>query len=258
MKSSRISMLAIVLSSIALLLVISFVVIKVAQNCKTKYRIVNQNINQNVQLRKDVSLNDIAVDLVKKWDAIHNSKKTDGFAAIYAPQVKYYHQSYTPEMIVKSKRDFFAKTPGFLQVISKIEVTNNADGSLKIHFDKLVQTSAKEASKTYPSYLVIKKINGKWLIIEESDDVTDANLAKKKAESINIQTSDKKNNTNCFVSGLNNCKSYNINGGDYVYNDGRRLEVSIFMNQTYMDCVVIDESGNRDYIGLVFDEIEKE
>lgn len=41
-KCGGISTLAIVLCSIAVLLVVAFVVIKIAQNCKPKYRIVNQ------------------------------------------------------------------------------------------------------------------------------------------------------------------------------------------------------------------------
>jgi predicted DNA-binding WGR domain protein len=123
---------------------------------------------------------DVAIDLANMWDSFHNLKNVDGFASIYAPQVKYYQQTYTLKQIIKSKQDLFSKTPGFQQSVSNFKVTNNTDGSVIVYFDKRVWTSTKENPKTYPSYLVVKKINGNWLIIEESDEVTDANLAKKK------------------------------------------------------------------------------
>lgn len=121
-----------------------------------------------------------AVDLVKRWDDIHNSKKTDDFNKIFASQVKFYQQTYTPAQIVKTKRDLFAKTPGFKQELSNYQVTKIDQNTMKVHFDKKVWSSAKEQPKTYHSYLVVRKYSNKWLIVEESDDVTDANLAKKK------------------------------------------------------------------------------
>lgn len=185
-QESGISVLAIVMCSIAAVMLIVFVILMVARTSDHN-RIVSQTQTPKTLNGKTEKTTEIAIDLAKKWDEVHNSKKADDFANLYASQVKYYQQTYTPEMIVKSKRDLFAKTPDFLQVISKFEVTNNSDGSVKVHFDKLVQTSPKEARKTYPSYLVVKKIKGNWLIVEESDDVTDANLAKKKEKQIKAQ-----------------------------------------------------------------------
>ena len=64
-----------------------------------------------------------AVDLVKKWNFIHNSKKVIDFTWIYASQVKFYQQTYTPEQIVKTKRDLFSETPNFKQELSNYQVT---------------------------------------------------------------------------------------------------------------------------------------
>ena len=177
--------LMIALCVIALVAVVGLVTMLVTKESgtnssnKTEQSVTNSN-NKTEQSVKTITTNDIAIELAKKWDDVHTSKKAEDFINIYAPQVKYYQQTYTPEMIVKSKRDLFTKTPNFLQMISNFEVTNASDGSIKVHFNKLVQTSPKEDRKNYPSYLVIKKIKGNWLIVEESDDVTDANLAKKK------------------------------------------------------------------------------
>lgn len=185
-QKNGISVLAIAMCSIAAVMLILFVVLMVMRTSE-RNSAVSQTQTTKTSNGKTKTTTEIAIDLAKKWDEIHNSKKAEDFASIYASQVKYYQQTYTPEMIVKSKRDLFAKTPNFLQMISKFEVTNNTDSSVKVHFDKLVQTSAKEARKTYPSYLVVKKIKGNWLIVEESDDVTDANLAKKKRKQIKAQ-----------------------------------------------------------------------
>lgn len=121
-----------------------------------------------------------AVDLVQKWDNIHNTKKTDDCNKIYASQVKYYQQTYTPAQIAKTKRDLFVKTPDFKQELSDWQITEIDQNTMKVHFNKKVWTSSKENSKTYSAYLVVRKYSNKWLIVEESDDVTDANLAKKK------------------------------------------------------------------------------
>lgn len=121
------------------------------------------------------------IDLVNWWNNIHNSKKTDDCVRIYASQVKFYQQTYTPAQIAKTKRDLFAKTPGFKQELSDRQITVIDQNTMKVHFNKKVWTSSKEQPKNYPSYLVAKKdTKGLWWIVEESDDVTDANLAKKK------------------------------------------------------------------------------
>ena len=166
--------LGIALCVMALVAVVGLVIMLVTKDSGTN------SSNKMEQSVKTITTNDIAIELAKKWDDAHTSKKAEDFTNIYAPQVKYYQQTYTPEMIAKSKRDLFAQTPGFMQMLSDYEVTTVDKNTLKVHFNKRVWISAKENPENYPSYLVIKKINGIWLIVEESDEVTDANLAKKK------------------------------------------------------------------------------
>ena len=125
--------------------------------------------------------NELAViNLVNWWNNSHNTKKADDCNKIYASQVKYYQQTYTPAQIAKTKRELFVKTPDFKQELSDWQITEIDQNTMKVHFNKKVWTSANGAPKNYPSYLVVKKQSTGWWIVEESDDVTDANLAKKK------------------------------------------------------------------------------
>lgn len=121
-----------------------------------------------------------AVDMVKKWNSIHNSKKAEDFDWVYASLVYFYQQTYTCGQIIKTKRNLFTETPKFKQELSNYQVTIIDQNAIRVNFDKKVWTSAKKKPKTYHSYLVARKYSDKWLIVEESDDVTDANLAKKK------------------------------------------------------------------------------
>ena len=188
---------------------------------------------------------DVAIDLANMWDSFHNLKNVDGFASIYAPQVKYYQQTYTLKQIIKSKQDLFSKTPGFQQSVSNFKVTNNTDGSVIVYFDKRVWSSAKKNPETYPSYLVVKKINGNWLIIEESDEITDENLAKKNAN---------RQGKKPFITGLSQYKLYGATGGSYVYDgNGKKLNVTLSLNKYYMNCVISDGKGNNDNIPFKFD-----
>ena len=188
---------------------------------------------------------DVAIDLANMWDSFHNLKNVDGFVSIYAPQVKYYQQTYTLKQIIKSKQDLFSKTPGFQQSVSNFKVTNNTDGSVIVYFDKRVWSSAKKNPETYPSYLVVKKINGNWLIIEESDEITDENLAKKNAN---------RQGKKPFITGLSQYKLYGATGGSYVYDgNGKKLNVTLSLNKYYMNCVISDGKGNNDNIPFKFD-----
>lgn len=129
---------------------------------------------------KDTKDQQYVIDLVNWWNDIHNSKKTDDCVRIYAAQVKYYQQIYTPAQIAKTKRDLFTKTPSFKQELSDRQITVIGQNTMKVHFNKKVWTSSKDTPKNYPSYLVVNRdTKGLWWIVEESDDITDANQTKK-------------------------------------------------------------------------------
>ena len=65
------------------------------------------------------------------------------------------------------------------QEISGFSVEKTA-ADYRISFDKKVWADLQSALKVYPSYLHVKKIDGSWKIVTESDLITDKNLSKMK------------------------------------------------------------------------------
>ena len=124
----------------------------------------------------------IVTDVVYDWNQCHSRKDAKAMARLFAPKVKYYQETYTPERIAAHKQGLFDKYPEFRQGVSNLEYTALSDNKIKVHFDKKVWTSADGKATVYPSYLVVEKIGDKWLISEESDDITDRNLARKRQE----------------------------------------------------------------------------
>ena len=123
---------------------------------------------------------DMATEVAEKWNMYHQRMNADGLAPLYADEVYYYHETYTPKRITENKRGLFLKYPEFRQEISNVECSFMTDGSAKVTFSKEVITKTGGKPKSYPSYLVMKKIGGVWKITVESDEVTDANLVKRK------------------------------------------------------------------------------
>ena len=123
---------------------------------------------------------DMAIEVAEKWNMYHQRMNADGLAPLYADEVYYYHETYTPKRITENKRGLFLKYPEFRQEISNVECSFMTDGSAKVTFSKEVITKTGGKPKSYPSYLVMKKIGGVWKITVESDEVTDANLVKRK------------------------------------------------------------------------------
>ena len=122
---------------------------------------------------------DFAMEVARKWNKLHQQLDADGLASLYADEVYYYHEYYSPERISKSKQNLFRKYPEFWQEVSNMKCSMLEDGRAKVAFSKEVKTTLTGKATTYPSYLIMSKINGNWKITVESDEVTDANLAKR-------------------------------------------------------------------------------
>lgn len=113
-----------------------------------------------------------------EWSECHNSRDILRMKTLYAQEIYYYHEIYSPDMIARSKETLLEKNPEFHQSISEIQSTVIDQNTIKVQFNKYVQTSANGERILYPSYLILTRIDGKWLISEESDEVTDRNLSK--------------------------------------------------------------------------------
>lgn len=117
--------------------------------------------------------------IAKKWNTYHQEQNANGLASLYGDRVYYYHEYYTPAEISESKHALFLKNPEFWQNIYHLECSFADKETAKVTFSKEVMTTLAGNPTTYPSYLIMSKIDGEWKITTESDEVTDANLAKR-------------------------------------------------------------------------------
>lgn len=143
-------------------------------------RVSNADAPLLVPTETTITEGDSAKAVAEKWNTYHQQLDADALASLYGDKVYYYHEYYTPEKIVQNKRELFRKYPEFWQNIYNVECTFTDSGAAKVTFSKEVTTTLAGKTTTYPSYLIMNKIGDKWKITTESDEVTDANIAKRK------------------------------------------------------------------------------
>ena len=134
---------------------------------------VSSLTNGVVETNKEQEQKDI-ISLVNRWCECHSSDEVCELSNLYGHQVKYYQSDYSREKVLDSKRKLFSK-PGYHgQSASDFRFEECNNGSCRVYFTKNVMDN------TYPSYLGVQKIGGSWKIVDESDLITDKNLAQKK------------------------------------------------------------------------------
>lgn len=78
---------------------------------------------------------------------------------------------------IENKNELFQKYKNFShEIVGDIQIEKKSANVFKSNFVKKV--TVNEDVKDYPSYLVFRKNNEGWKIIEESDQITDKNLLK--------------------------------------------------------------------------------
>ena len=97
---------------------------------------------------------------------------------VYGPQVLFYQTEYSRERVLETKQKAIAKAGYFAQSASDFRFDERPDGTYRVNFTK--QTVSGQSSDSYPAYVSVQKIGGAWKIVEESDLITDKNLAKKR------------------------------------------------------------------------------
>ncbi len=131
----------------------------------------------------DLSSN--AVDfttLVETWNTANSARDAGALAPLYTDNVNFYGTQKEVGAVLDSKKSFFRKNPDFIQtVVGTVSVITLESGEKKCSFMKRVKLKGKETD--YPSYLVYSNVGGSWKISTEGDEVTDANLAKRKKSS---------------------------------------------------------------------------
>lgn len=127
---------------------------------------------------QDAVSNSELKNLVYSWNNAHGSKDISEFAMLYNDVVKYYGTDLDRNSCIVHKMDFFKKNPEYSQqVIGEIQLDFLSDSEVKCSFLKKV--SMRNKNLDFPSYLVFKKVEGKWKIVEESDLITDGNLSRR-------------------------------------------------------------------------------
>lgn len=114
-------------------------------------------------------------DLITRWNNSHNIKDFDEFNVLYDDKLIFYAQELNREKCVRKKESLLKASPDFRQeIVGKVIVKSYDSGIFKCEFIKEVSSKGKEIR--YPSYLLLRKISGKFYICGESDEITDKNL----------------------------------------------------------------------------------
>ncbi len=117
----------------------------------------------------------IIKNIVYEWSDAHNSHDIAKLSNLYAPELLFYCKNRSKDECIKIKADAFKGAPDFRQkIISNIAITFYKSGIIKCEFTKDV--SFKDKWKSYPSYLLLENENNEYLIVGESDKITDANM----------------------------------------------------------------------------------
>jgi hypothetical protein len=113
--------------------------------------------------------------VLKKWNDAHNTHDAKALEALYAPSVKFYGQTLAGAECAKRKAAAFVNSTDYAQTILGSAFVKQSDGSWLVRFTKTSTTAGK--STDYPSFIVVASDH----VSEESDKVTDENLARRSA-----------------------------------------------------------------------------
>ncbi len=131
------------------------------------------------------------INLTNQWNIANSTKNIDKLKSLFSEEVVFYGKTITNDECMTKKGNIFSKYDPYSQVIvSDILVTELDNDIIKSTFKKQVAFNNK--TKTYPSYLFFKKIDGNYKIVEEGDEITNSNLNYESA--YDKPTSEKSNN----------------------------------------------------------------
>lgn len=126
-------------------------------------------------------------DMVMRWNQAHNDWKFKELETLYADKVMFYWSPITKQACISDKENQVSPSKIFTQkIVSEISVLKFGDPFIKCEFIKEVNMEGKTLQ--YPSYLILKEIDGELKIVCEGDLVTDANLNLKLEPSVLTQT----------------------------------------------------------------------
>lgn len=113
--------------------------------------------------------------IIEEWSETHNNKRLQKFNKLYSKDVIFYGQEISGNQAALKKTALLNAQPDFRQdLIGGMTITTYDSDLIKCDFTKEVYSKGKRQS--YPSYLLLKEVNGEYLICGESDLITDKNL----------------------------------------------------------------------------------
>ena len=114
---------------------------------------------------------------VEKWNEGVNLRDHKILEDLFAPQVYFYTLQLSGTEAARQKVERANSDPTWSQkIISDVDIEELGDGSFKTSFTK--QSESSKGTHTYRAYLLWKNLNGKWIIVKESDLLTDQNQEK--------------------------------------------------------------------------------
>lgn len=129
----------------------------------------------------DDELYSLLVRRINQWDRGHVLGEVYQLRSLYADRVHFYGEMCSRETVIEKNEEVMNKLGGFTQNSSNINMSRISDTSARCDFDKRTY-NADGREGNYPSYLRFDYIDGDWLIVEESDAITDRNLRKRNAK----------------------------------------------------------------------------
>ena len=132
--------------------------------------------NENTDKKEDNQKEITPEEIVRLWNDAHNAKSEAAFDSLFTDVVDYYHEVLPKDKVISMKMSYFTENSEFTQhIVSPIRTIEIGTDEVKCSFTKRVTLNNR--SIDYPSYLLLRLANKKWLIFSESDDLTDKNIA---------------------------------------------------------------------------------
>jgi hypothetical protein len=121
------------------------------------------------------------VDILKQWNASHNSKNISELSKLYYDTVFYYGRKVDANYCSRSKERALVGKDFKQSIAEGIETIPIGEHFTRLNFTKVVVI--KGVTKAYPSYLILRKDDLGFKICVEGDVVTDKVLSKRLKES---------------------------------------------------------------------------
>lgn len=115
-------------------------------------------------------------ELVKKWNGAHSIDKVNGLSSFYLDTVDYYGSRITLRECISKKRMMLERKRDFQQTIKK-DLLLSAYRNGIIRCDVVTTVMQGTSAVDNDTYLLVKMVDGEYLIVGESDLLTDRKIA---------------------------------------------------------------------------------